>query len=246
MAEILKKDAIYNSPLEKIVDFQFDEKVASVFANMIQRSVPGYATVISLIGIMASEYAQPGTSCYDLGSSLGAVSLSMSQRISQPDCAIIAIDNSPDMIQRSRDLIGQNKGAVPIELICADIQDIEIKNASVVVLNYTLQFIDPSLRLQLLTRIYQGLADKGVLILTEKLDFKTETVRNEFDNLHAAFKRIQGYSELEISQKRTALENTLIRETIESHQQRMARAGFSSSELWFQCLNFASLIAFKS
>jgi len=116
----------------------------------------------------------------------------------------------------------------------------------VVVLNYTLQFIDPDQRLQLLTRIFQGLVDKGVLILSEKLDFADETLRNEFDNLHTIFKREQGYSDLEISQKRTALENTLIRDSLETHQQRLAKAGFFSAELWFQCLNFASLIAFKS
>jgi tRNA (cmo5U34)-methyltransferase len=246
MNDFSKKDAIYSSPLEKIVDFKFDEKVASVFADMIQRSVPGYATVISLIGVMAFQYAQPGTNCYDLGSSLGAASLSMSQRIPHPDCAIIAVDNSPDMITRSRELIDQSTDGIPIELICADINDVEIENASVVVLNYTLQFIDPDQRLQLLTRIFQGLVDKGVLILSEKLDFADETLRNEFDNLHTIFKREQGYSDLEISQKRTALENTLIRDSLETHQQRLAKAGFFSAELWFQCLNFASLIAFKS
>ena len=246
MAELFKKDAIYKSPLKKIVDFQFDEKVASVFPDMIQRSVPGYATVVSLIGVIASKYAQPKTNCYDLGSSLGAASLIMSQRIPHADCAIIAIDTSPEMITRSRELIGQNEGTVPIELICADINNVKIENASVVVLNYTLQFIEPDKRLPLLARIFNGLVNKGVLILSEKLDFNDETLREEFDTLHTTFKRVQGYSDLEISQKRTALENTLIRDSLETHQQRLTKAGFSGVELWFQCLNFASLIAFKS
>jgi len=246
MPDIFKKDSLYTSPLEKIVDFQFDEKVASVFADMIQRSVPGYATVISMIGVIAADYAQPGTSCYDLGSSLGAASLSMSQRIPHSDCTIIAVDNSSAMITRSRELIGQNEGTVPIELICADIQDVKIENASVVVLNYTLQFIPPEERLQLLERICRGLVDKGILILTEKLNFSDKTIVEEFDELHIGFKRVQGYSDLEISQKRTALENTLIRDSLETHQSRLSEAGFSKSRLWFQCLNFASLIAHKS
>ena len=246
MTDIYGKDAIYTSPLEKIVDFQFDEKVVSVFADMIQRSVPGYATVISMIGVMAAEYVQPGTNCYDLGSSLGAVTLSVRHQIPHDDCSIIAVDNSPAMIASSRQLISQDQGTVPVKLICADIQDVKIENASVVVLNYTLQFIPPADRLPLLARICQGLVGNGVLILTEKLDFTDALVRAEYDTLHSAFKRLQGYTELEISQKRAALENVLIRDSLEIHQNRLHRAGFLNSELWFQCLNFASLIAHKT
>lgn len=241
-----KPDVIYAAPLNEIIDFTFDERVAEVFPDMIQRSVPGYAMMISTIGIMADRYAQPGSHCYDLGCSLGAVSLAMRQRISQPDCDIVAVDNSPAMVERGRELLSRDqKSTVPVTMICADLRDIVIENASVVVLNFTLQFIPPAERQRLLERICQGVNPGGILILSEKIAF-TEPVKQQFhDQLHLDFKRANGYSDLEISQKRTALEKVMIPETLACHQQRLQTAGFTFSTVWFQCCNFASLVAVK-
>ncbi|MCP4752102.1 MAG: carboxy-S-adenosyl-L-methionine synthase CmoA [Proteobacteria bacterium] len=239
----LNKDDIYTSPLEQIVDFAFDEKVASVFADMIQRSVPGYATVINLIGILAAERVRPGTLCYDLGCSLGAATLSMRGKIPHPDCAIVALDNSPAMVSRCRNLVEQDQSSLPVQIVCGDMRDIRIENASLVVLNYTLQFIAPEHRLPLLQRIFDGLVEGGVLVLSEKLMFADPRLNRELENLHAAFKRMNGYSELEISQKRTALENVLVRDTLEEHKKRLGLAGFSTVDVCFQCLNFATLVA---
>ena len=240
-----KEDQLYASALEEIIDFRFDEKVVDVFPDMIQRSVPGYATMLNNMAILAARYAQDNSHCYDLGCSLGAVSLAMSQTIQQHNCDIIAIDNSADMIERGQQLLANDRhSTVPISLYCADIQTVEIDNASVVVLNFTLQFIPLADRLALITKIYQGLNTGGILILSEKLAFDTE--KNNFHiNAHHDFKRANGYSDLEISQKRTALENVLIPETLVTHQQRLKHAGFAFSEQWFQCFNFTSMIAIK-
>jgi len=241
-----KTDAIYASPLLNIIDFQFDERVAAVFPDMIQRSVPGYGLIISNIGILAAKYAQAGSRCYDLGCSLGAASLAMRQRITAPDCGIIAVDNSPAMIERARELLALDTGpAIPVTMICADLQDIAIENASVVVLNFTLQFIPPERRLALIQRIHAGLRPGGMVILSEKIAFGEPERQGLHVELHHDFKRANGYSDLEISQKRSALENVLIPETLACHQQRLQAAGFSFSELWFQCFNFVSLIAIK-
>lgn len=241
-----KTDAIYAAPLQQIIDFQFDERVVAVFPDMIQRSVPGYGLIIANIGILAGQYAQTGSHCYDLGCSLGAVTLAMRQRITQPDCDIIAVDNSPAMIERGRELLALDRvPAVPVTMICADLQEVTVENASVVVLNFTLQFIPPEKRLALLQRIHGGLRPGGILILSEKIAF-SEPERQQFhEELHHDFKRANGYSDLEISQKRSALERVMIPETLACHQQRLQAAGFVSSELWFQCFNFASLVAFK-
>jgi tRNA (cmo5U34)-methyltransferase len=241
-----KTDAIYVAPLNEMIDFQFDERVVAVFPDMIQRSVPGYGMMISTIGILAARYAQAGSHCYDLGCSLGAVTLAMRQRIAQPDCDIIAVDNSPAMIERGRELLTRDATTtVPVTMLCADLQEISIANASVVVLNFTLQFIPVAERLALLQRIYTGLKPGGILILSEKIAF-SEPERQEFHvELHHDFKRANGYSDLEISQKRTALEKVLIPETLTCHQERLRAAGFAFSELWFQCFNFASLVAIK-
>jgi tRNA (cmo5U34)-methyltransferase len=241
-----KPDAIYAAPLSEIIDFQFDERVVEVFPDMIQRSVPGYGMLISAIGILAARYAQPGTHCYDLGCSLGAVSLAMRQRIRQPDCDIIAVDNSAAMIDRAGELLARDTVAtVPVRLVCADLQQVVIENASVVVLNFTLQFIPPAQRLALIERIYQGLRPGGILILSEKIAFAEAGRQQLHTELHHDFKRANGYSDLEISQKRTALEKVMIPETLDCHQQRLQAAGFAFSDLWFQCFNFASLVAIK-
>ena len=241
-----KQDAIYAAPLAEIIDFHFDERVAEVFPDMIQRSVPGYGTMISMIGTLAARYAQINSHCYDLGCSLGAVSLAMRQRIRQPGCSIIAVDNSQAMIERCRQLLALDTApTVPVSMVCANIQDVAIERASIVVLNFTLQFIPLAERLALITRIYQGLKPAGVLILSEKLAFDEQGRQNFHAQSHHDFKRANGYSDLEISQKRTALERVLIPETLACHQQRLKRAGFDFSDVWFQCFNFASLVAVK-
>jgi len=243
---VKKQDAIYASALDEIIDFQFDERVVAVFPDMIQRSVPGYGTLISSIGVLAGRYAQDDSHCYDLGCSLGAVSLSMRQRIKQKNCDIIAVDNSEEMIRRGRQILASHETTtIPMQMHCADIQAVDIENASVVVLNFTLQFIAVEARQALIERIYQGLKPGGVLILSEKLAFDEQGESDFLIDAHHDFKRDNGYSDLEISQKRTALENVLIPETLACHQQRLSDAGFGFSSLWFQCFNFASLIAIK-
>jgi len=241
-----QSDSIYASPLDDLIDFRFDERVVDVFPDMIQRSVPGYGTIISTIGIFAGKYAQENSHCYDLGCSLGAVTLSMRQRIKQKNCDIIAVDNSPAMIERGQKILASDKSStVLVNMVCADINDVEIENASVVVMNFTLQFIPLEQRLDLIKHIYQGLKPGGVLILSEKVAFD-EPERQDFQiDIHHDFKRANGYSDLEISQKRTALENVLIPETIPAHQQRLSKAGFDFSDVWFQCFNFISLVAVK-
>lgn len=239
-----KPDALYATPLEKMVDFRFDERVADVFPDMIQRSIPGYGTLISTIGIMAAHYAQADSRCYDLGCSLGAVTLSMRQRIQQP-CRIIAVDNSQAMIARAEKIIALDNHPIPVELQLVDIQQCVIDNASVVVLNFTLQFIPIADRALLLRKIYAGLNPGGVLVLSEKLAFEDPQTQQFQSDIHHDFKRANGYSDLEVSQKRSALENVLIAETIATHQSRLKAVGFKCVEPWFQCFNFASMVAFK-
>lgn len=241
-----KQDAIYASPLDEIIDFRFDERVVDVFPDMIQRSVPGYAMMISTIGILAARHAQADSHCYDLGCSLGAVTLSMRQRITKSNCDIIAVDNSMAMIERGQQLLANDRSsAIPVTMLCADLQNVDISNASVVVLNFTLQFIPVEERLLLIKRIYQCLKPGGILVLSEKIAFDDPAKQDFHIEAHHDFKRANGYSDLEISQKRTALDRVLIPETLAIHQQRLQSAGFDFSELWFQCFNFISLLAIK-
>lgn len=244
MTDDKKTDTLYSRTQDHIIDFAFDESVANVFPDMIRRSVPGYDTIIPLLGLLAEQYAQPASHIYDLGCSLGAATLSMRRRIRHDDCKIIAVDNAEAMTRHCHENISKETG-IPVEVLCEDIRNVEIKQASVVTLNFTLQFIDPDQRSDLIKSIYNGLNDHGALILSEKINFTEHDEQLFQQNMHIAFKKANGYSEMEISQKRSALENVLIPDTIEQHQQRLQDAGFNRIHLWFQCFNFISLIAFK-
>jgi tRNA (cmo5U34)-methyltransferase len=240
-----KRDQIYACPLNQVDAFSFDKNVADVFPDMIKRSVPGYATIISMIGHLAERYSQADSYCYDLGCSLGAATLAMRHRIHAAGCRIIAVDNSPAMVDRCRQVITADSGEVPVDLVCANLQDIVIEQASIVVLNFTLQFIPPAQRAYILDTIYRGLKPGGVFILSEKVAFEELPHQQLMTELHHNFKRTNGYSDLEIAQKRTALENVLIPDTLEGHRERLKQTGFNSADVWFQCFNFASLIAIK-
>lgn len=239
------EDNIFASPLSEIVDFVFDDKVVDVFPDMINRSVPGYSTVINLIGIIAQQYAKPNTHLYDLGCSLGAASLSMRHRLTEEGCKIISVDNAEAMIEGLEKILQRDNNKNPVQTLCADVQDVEINNASVVVMNFTLQFIPLPERKKIMTKIYNGLNKGGCFILSEKLAFSATSENETQTNLHHEFKKSNGYSELEIAQKRNALENVLIPETKETHIQRLKETGFTQVFPWFQCFNFASFIAIK-
>jgi len=242
---LTEQDKIFSSPLNQIVDFKFDDKVANVFEDMLKRSIPGYSTVIGMTGMLADKYAINNSNLYDLGSSLGASSLSMRNKLTADNCRIVAVDNSPAMVKRSKEFFDIDKSKTPIDLICADIRDVEIKNTSVVVLNYTMQFLPKKDRLPLIQKIYDGLLPGGILILSEKVKYHNIEVDSFLVDLYYTFKKLNGYSELEISRKREALENVMIPESIDDNRTRLLSAGFSKCELWFQMFNFVSFLAVK-
>ncbi len=241
------RDSLYADPLSEHGLFTFDDSVARVFPDMIKRSVPGYATIVSMTGLLAGKYAIAGSALYDLGCSLGASTLAMHQNVQQPDCRIISVDNSAAMLERCQSIIYSDTDIhdTPVTLTHADVQDVVIANASVVVLNFTLQFIPKELRDKVIGGIYRGLLPGGVMVLSEKVTFEDPHLDELNIELHHQFKRANGYSELEVARKRSALENVLLPETLHQHKQRISDAGFTSCDVWFQCFNFASLIALK-
>ncbi len=239
------RDSLFSAPIEKLGDWTFDERVAEVFPDMIQRSVPGYSNIISMIGMLAGRYVTENSRVYDLGCSLGAATLSVRRNIAVDGCEIIAVDNSPAMVERCRRHLDAFRAQTPVNVVEADIQGIEIENASLVILNFTLQFIPPEQREALLAKIWRGLRPGGALVLSEKFSFADQQMGELLFDMHLDFKRANGYSELEISQKRSMLENVMLTDSVETHQQRLRDVGFAHAELWFQCFNFGSLVAIK-
>jgi tRNA (cmo5U34)-methyltransferase len=240
-------DRLFAQPLDQVPDFVFNEDVAKVFPDMIKRSVPGYPTIVENLGVLAAQFAQPHSALYDLGCSLGAVTQALRRHVRTDDCRVIAVDNSHAMVERCREYLHAQDAMfqelLPVEVIEADILALDFQPASLVALNFTLQFVAPEQRLELLTRIRQALLPGGALILSEKLRFADDAEQALLGELHLAFKRANGYSELEIAQKRSAIENVMKPDSLEQHRERLLAAGFSKVVPWFQCLNFASLIA---
>ena len=240
-------DRIYATPQAQVSDFAFNEDVVRVFPDMIKRSVPGYPTIVENLGVLAAQFAQPGSALYDLGCSLGAVTQAMRRHVKSEGCRVIGVDNSAAMVTRCHEYLHAQDSMfqelLPYELIEGDILALDFQPASVVALNFTLQFIEPERRLELLTRIRQSLLPGGALILSEKLRFEDEAEQALLTDLHITFKRANGYSELEIAQKRSALENVMKPDSLQQHRERLLAAGFRQVTPWFQCLNLASLVA---
>ena len=238
----MNEDTLYIDEKAGDEPFRFDDSVARVFPDMLRRSIPGYAASIEAIGSLAGRYVQPGTRCYDLGCSLGAASLAMLQGARTPDVRIIAIDNSQAMIDRCKEIV---VGHDNIELVLGDVRDVPIENASMIVMNYTLQFLDPDSRDTLVSRIAEGLVPGGLFVLSEKVVDEDPDIETLLVDLHHEHKRRNDYSQLEISRKRAALENVLIPETVAAHRTRLAAAGFAHSAVWLRYFNFVSIVAIK-
>jgi tRNA (cmo5U34)-methyltransferase len=237
------RDRVFSRPLRDVKSFEFNETVARVFQDMISRSVPGYDLLLRMIGLYADIFVQPGSRVFDLGCSQGEASLLVAAQCEGRDCEIIAVDSSAAMIEKCR-LHPEPPGN--IEWRCQDIRQTGIDNASLVVLNLTLQFLPPGERAALLQKIFAGLNPGGVLVLSEKVEFTDELEGERMRQLYQGFKKTMGYSDLEISQKRNALENVLIPDTQEQHLQRLQQTGFAETWLCFRGFNFVSYLAIKA
>ena len=239
------RDDIYSCQHDLVETFCFDEKVVAVFQDMIRRSVPGYGMVLSIISVLAETYLQKKTTVYDLGSSLGASSLALSTVAAARECRIIGIDNSAAMITQCKKNLTKIQPPINIELKREDIRQTELNNTSIVMLNFTLQFIPPTDREPLVKKIFNSLLPNGILILSEKIVGENKESDQFLYNLHHGFKRANGYSQLEVSQKRSSLEGMMITEKITQHKKRLLNSGFRQVELIFQAFNFVTLVAVK-
>jgi tRNA (cmo5U34)-methyltransferase len=245
----MSRDNIYSLPRDRVGQFQFDDEVADVFPDMISRSVPGYASILSVIEQLAGRFVQPGTNVYDLGCSLGAATLAMRQGVAEPDCRIIGLDNSPAMIERCRQVIAEDDArsasTVEVQLKLADIRGEPVSNASMVVLNYTLQFLPLADRASLMQRLYDGMNPGGLLLLSEKVVDEDPHMEELLIDLYHEHKRRNDYSAMEIARKRAALENVLVPETVAAHRERLQKAGFRHSAVWLRYFNFVSIVAIR-
>ncbi len=239
------KDQLFEQ-ISKPSDFKFGATVASVFDDMVNRSVPFYGEIQRMIAEIAANYAKEGTAIYDLGCATGTTLLGMDTAIAENIC-FIGIDDSPEMLEKCRSKLESAQFKRPYELRVADLNgSVAIENASVAVLCLTLQFVRPIYRSKLLQSIAGGLTGGGILILVEKILTENQQYNSEFIQHYYNYKRRNHYSEMEIANKREALENVLIPYKLSENVAILREAGFANTEVFFKWYNFCGLVAFKA
>lgn len=238
-------DKLYSRKLDKIKPFEFNETVVNVFDDMINRSVPLYRETINRQVQLTEKFYQPGSMIFDFGCSNGNFGLALLELMGKKEFSMTAVDNSKQMIETYKKNLSNRPNGENIKLVCDKIQNITIKNASVVIVNLTLQFIPVHERTNLIKTIYNGLLPSGILLITEKTIHEHDSLTELQQEFYYKYKKENGYSNLEISQKRDALENVLIPETIESHRLRFTESGFNKIDIWQKWFNFTSFICQK-
>ncbi len=233
-------DKLFSKPIKK--QFEFDEEVAAVFDDMLSRSVPFYDEAQRLTTHFALRYLQEGGRVYDLGSSTASLLISLFKQLPFK-AELIGLDNSEAMLEQARKKAAAFNADITLEY--ADILEYDYKSADVFVSNYTLQFIRPLVREELVRKIYDALKSEGVFIFSEKLISHDKRLNKELIELYYDFKKAQGYSEFEIAQKREALENVLVPYSQEENIQMTKKAGFRHCEVLFRWANFATFLAVK-
>jgi tRNA (cmo5U34)-methyltransferase len=240
------KDQVYRDARTAIADFSFDAQVATVFDDMVGRSVPFYAEIQRMVAELGRDFAVPGTTLYDLGCSSGTSLFNM-HRALDPQVRFVGVDNSQPMLDECRSKLTE-AGVVDraLELRCCDLNEgVAIDNASVVLLILTLQFIRPLRRERLMQDIVKGLQPNGCLLLVEKVLGEHSMFNRLFIDHYYELKRRNGYSELEISQKREALENVLVPYKLFENRELLLNAGFTSVDVFFKWYNFCGIVAVK-
>jgi len=245
MDDIMYKDKVFAEKRATITPFRFNEKVARVFDDMLVRSVPLYGEGLKQQARIARQYYKPGTQIFDLGCSHGNLGILLLDCFDGVGFKMIAVDNAEPMMQRFKRRLAVHDSHGCIDLACACIENIVISNASVVVINLTLQFLDAGKRDALIQSAFDGLCKGGILLLTEKTVHPDPQMNALEQEYYYQFKKENGYTDLEISQKRDALERVLVPETVAEHENRIQKAGFASFDVWLKWFNFTSMMAVK-
>jgi tRNA (cmo5U34)-methyltransferase len=241
----MSQDELFRRQRTLIDDFDFGKETAEVFDDMLARSIPFYGELQRMIAELAADFAQDGTTVYDLGCSTGTT-LATLDRAVPGEIRLVGIDSSPDMLERARGKLEAATTHRPVELLCLDLErGVPVHDASLVVMILTLQFIRPLRREAVIADIAQGLVERGALILVEKVLSGNSLVNRLFIEHYYDFKRRNGYSDMEIAQKREALENVLVPYHDAENRELLLRNGFRYCEPFFRWYNFCGILAIK-
>lgn len=233
------KDELFKKDSKK--QFEFDESVVAVFDDMISRSVPFYDENLRLCVALLAKFAKKNSLLCDLGCSTATFLLEAFKK--RPDLLLHGVDNSKPMLDNAKKrakAYGAN-----ISFHHFNLSEFSFFKADVFIANYTIQFIRPLKRQDLVNKIYENLNEGGFFILSEKIIFEDSFLSKKMIELHQEHKLKNGYSSLEISNKREALENVLVPYSEKENLALLENAGFKRIESIFKWANFETFLAFK-
>lgn len=241
-------DRLFATPISQPGDFNFGDETTAVFDDMVDRSVPFYSEIQRMVAELAADFAVRDTAVYDLGCATGTTILQVASRLpADARVRLVGIDASEAMLKRAREKLDRHTSLNgEVSLLCEDLnRACDFTNASVVIMNLTLQFIRPLYRESLVGAIYRGLNQRGALILVEKVLGESSVFNRLFIQHYYEMKKRHGYSEMEIAQKREALENVLIPYRLKENEELLRKAGFEHIDVFFKWYNFCGIIAVK-
>jgi len=241
------RDGLFVEQRRRVDDFDFGKNTAVVFDDMLDRSVPFYPEIQRMVAELAVDFAADGTTIYDLGCSTATTIAQIDRGLpAGMDVRYVGIDSSPEMLALAAKKLAESGVTRPCELRHGDLNsNLEISNASVVLLVLTLQFVRPLHRERIIREIYEGLEPNGCLILVEKVLGENSAFNRLFINHYYEMKRRNGYSDLEIAQKREALENVLVPYRFEENKELLRGQGFRHVDTFFKWYNFCAMVAMK-
>jgi len=241
------KDEIFKKEKKEITPFAFSHEVTRVFDDMVNRSIPFYKEIHQLIiDLLKLKLTKDNLIINDLGCSTGAVILSIESWLKHAgrSAHFNGFDNSAPMLSKCNEKLSDYR-VRSFTLFEEDLNKSTLPQNNLSIMNYTLQFIDIEKRKELLKKIYDSLESKGLFILSEKITPELESNEDLICDLYYEFKKNNGYSELEIAQKREALINVLKPLTPNEQIRMLKDAGFQRSEIFFRWYNFVTYVCIK-
>ena len=220
--------------------WEFNEEVANVFDNMLERSIPQYDVMRELVKRIGFKYVQLGSTIVDIGCSNGNA-VDPFVKSYNMDCNYLLLDVSEPMLEKCKEKFGFLDGIMNYDIT----KGIPKTDASLVLSILTLQFTPIEYRQKIVQSIYDNLREDGAFILVEKVLGNTNEIDEVFVNEYYQMKSENAYTREQIQNKRKSLEGVLVPITAKWNEELLRSAGFRKIDCFWRCLNFAGWIAIK-
>lgn len=222
--------------------WHFDAEVATVFDDMLARSIPQYDVMRKSVFDLGKRYVQPNSWVIDLGCSRGQALVPFVEHFGMSN-RYLGIEASESMALAARARFDGNQHVVIRQDDLRKTYPSEKSSVTLSVL--TLQFTPIEYRQRILQQAYDGLLPGGAFILVEKVLGASAAVDADLVSLYYALKGANGYSTEQIERKRLSLEGVLVPVTAKWNEDLLRTTGFRHIDCFWRWMNFAGWLAVK-